>query len=241
MSQQDEIARECAQHLEPMVEVYEDLKNGLPTSVNIDFMGGLTGAGVSIKANSLLLKFILQHYFDTYKGAPPSDAETPAAYATRVKNDALAGQDWTLLKKALIAHAYLYRNVATGSSPDDEAAGIDAMITGINQSDAGQYDLAVESFLDALNSGSLDVPARFIGEQLDAIKRDHPDDYDTGMEAYLAPTAPQQPYFPGTNPAMYHPTHHGWRPQPGKPNQPRPALLFPGTKAPSTNTPAAAH
>jgi len=233
-----------------MVEVYEDLKNGLPTSVNIDFMGGLTGAGVSVKANSLLLKFILQHYFDTYKGAPPADNETPAAYATRVKNDALAGQDWTLLKKALTAHAYLYRNVAAGSAPDDESAGVDEMITGSNQNGAGQYALAVESFLTALKSGSLYVPAKFIGGQLDAIKRDHPDEYDAGVEAYLAPPSPN---FPGMiNPAMFNPAYSGRRPRPGMPgypggtpNQPTPALTIPGTKGgtppPSTNTPTAAH
>ncbi len=164
-----------------------------------------------------------------------------------MKNDALAGQDWTLLKKALTAHSYLYRNVAGVSAPDDEAAGVDAMITGINQNDAGQYALAVESFLDALKSGSLDLPARFIGSQLDAIKRDHPDDYETGMEAFLTPPAPQ-PYFPNMNPAMFNPAYAGSRHGPGmpgypgnRPNQPGPALTFPGTKAASTNAPATAH
>ncbi|HEX4138871.1 MAG TPA: hypothetical protein VHY09_00870 [Candidatus Methylacidiphilales bacterium] len=245
MSQQDEVARECAQHLAPMVEVYEDLKNGLPTSVNIDFMGGLSGAGVSVKANGLLLKFILQHYFDTYKGAPPSADETPAAYATRVKNDALAGQDWALLKKALTAHAYLYRNVAQGSMPDDEAAGVDLVITGLNQNQAGQYALAVESFLNALKSGTLDVPAKFIGGQLDAIKRDHPNEYDQGMESYLTPLVPQQPYYPGMNPAMFNPAFRAGRHRPGNPGeipgQLTPALKIPGANAAATNAPSAAH
>jgi hypothetical protein len=238
---QDEIARGDAQALAPMVEVYGDLKNGLPTSVNIDFMGGLTGAGVSIKANSMLLKFILQHYFDTYNGAPPRDDETPATYTARVKTDALAGQDWTLLKKVLTAHAYLYRNVAMGGAPNDEAAGLNHMITAINQNEAGQYALATESFLDALKAGSLDIPAKFIGEQLDALKRDHSAEYDAGMQAYLSPVMPGNPYFPGMNPALYNPAFRNrffpGQPPPGFPGAPNPALQFPAKKAATTNAP----
>lgn len=260
LAQQDGIARESAQHLAPMVEVYMDLKNGLPTSVNIDFMGGLTGAGVSIKANSLLLKFVLQHYFDTYKGAPPTDDETPAAYATRVKNDALAGQDWALLKKALTAHSYLYRNVASmGGIPDNEGDGLNKVITGINQNEAGQYSLAVQSFQDALKAGSLDIPAKFVGEQLATIKRDHPDEYNSGMEAFLAPAMPQQPYYQGMTPAMVNAMIAARRYRPGLPfnlqampgqaSQLSPSLSIPGAKSPtppaatapaSTNAPAPA-
>jgi hypothetical protein len=243
LAAQDQVAREYAQHLSPMVEVYEDLKNGLPTSVSIDFMGGLSGAGISVKANSLLLKFILQHYFNTYKGAPPRDDETPATYAARVKADALAGEDWALLKKALTAHAYLYRNVAMGGAPDDESAGLDHMITGLNQQQAGQYALAVGSFLDALKAGSLDVPAKFIGTQLDALKRDHAAEYDAGMEAYLSPVMPGNPYYPGMNPAMYNPAFRDrffpGQP-PGFPVPPNPALQIPGTKAATTNAPPVA-
>ena len=241
---QDEIARSDAQALAPMVEVYGDIKNGLPTSVNIDFMGGLTGAGVSIKANSMLLKFILQHYFDSYKGAPPRDDETPAAYAARVKADALTGQDWALLKKALSAHAYLYRNVTAGGAPDNEAAGLDLMITGLNQNEAGQYALATESFLNALKAGSLDLPAKFIGGQLDALKRDHSAEYEAGMEAYLSPITPGSPYFPGMNPAMYNMYLRNGRIRPGQmpgfPSPQNPALQIPGNRAATTNAPPAA-
>jgi hypothetical protein len=238
-AQQDNLARDYAQHLAPMVEVYEDLKNGLPTSVSIDFMGGLSGAGVSVKANSLLLKFILQHYFDTYKGAPPADAETPAAYATRVKNDALAGQDWGLLKKAVSVHAFLYRDVANGMTTDDATAGIDQMIAGLNQDEAGQYALAVESLLNALKAGSLEIPARFIGQKLDAIKRDHPAEYDQGVESYLAPLPPQYPFMPGMNPALFNPAFRGARHWPRLPNPLDPALSFPATKPAPTTTNAA--
>ena len=244
LAAQDEIARGDAQALAPMVEVYGDIKNGLPTSVNIDFMGGLTGAGVSIKANSLLLKFILQHYFETYKGAPPRDDETAAAYTARVKTDALAGQDWALLKKVLTAHAYLYRNVAAGGAPDNEAAGLDLMITGLNQNEAGQYALATESFLDALKAGSLDVPAKFIGGQLDTLKRDHSAEYEAGMEASLSPITPGSPYFPGMNPAMYNMYLRNGRFRPGQlpgfPGAQSPALQIPGNKAATTNAPPVA-
>ncbi len=155
--QEDALAREDAQHLAPMVEAYGDLKHGLPTNVSIDFMGGVTGAGVSIKVNSLLLKFILQHYFDTYKGPPPRDDETPADYAQRVKSDALAGSDLVLLKKALTVHSWMFRNV-TNATPDDETAGFDDLTSGINQQAAGQYAQAVVAYLRALKSGNPQHP-----------------------------------------------------------------------------------
>jgi hypothetical protein len=222
LAAQDSIARDYAQHLAPMVEVYNDLKSGLPTSVNIDFMGDVTGAGISARANTLLLNFILQHYFDTYKGAPPGDTETPAGYTRRVLNDALAGQNWILLKKALNAHQYLARNVGgAGGASDNETAGFDEFITGINQQTARQFSMAVTSYLTALKAGNLDIPAKYIGEQLDAIKRDHPSDYDSGVAAYLTPQTPQMP--PGMNPGLYYMMMQRYRA-----GQPVPPGFFPG-------------
>ena len=250
LASQDGLARDYAQHLAPMVEIYDDLKNGLPTNVSINFMGDVTGPGISAKANSMLLKFILQHYFDTYAGAPPAERETPAAYSSRVKNDALTGRDWPLLKKTLTVHAYLFRNVAgLGGAADNEAAGLDDMITGINQDEAGQYALAVASFQTALKAGSLDIPAKFIGEKLDAIKRDHPAEYDAGMETFLAPPAPQ--YYPGMNPALYYSMNPALRYRLGMPGFPgnlpaqqSPVISIPAAKtnapAPTTSAPSAA-
>jgi hypothetical protein len=220
---QDGAAREYAQRLAPMVEVYGDLKNGLPTSVDIDFMGNVTGAGISASVNIMLLNFILQRYFDSYTGAPPAADETPAAYTHRVLNDALAGQDWILLKKALNAHEYLSRNVAAGGT-DDETTGFDQMITGINQQTARQFSLAVTSYLTALKSANIRIPAKFIGNQLEAIKRDHPSDYDAGMTAYLNPPMPEMPQMqPGMNPGLYY-----MMMQRARAGMPMPPGFFPG-------------
>lgn len=243
----DPVARQDAQHLAPMVEVYGDLKNGLPTSVNLDFMGGMQGPGISVKANSLLLKFVLQHYFDTYNGAPPADNETPAAYATRVKNDALAGQDWRLLKRALEVHGWFYRNVARRAVQDDDSDGIEQMIAGLNQNQAGQYALAVQSFQKALESGSLDIPAKFIGAQLDAIKREHATEYNAGMEAFLSPPQPLPMTSPDTQSAPYVDVYRGGQlhrhylnaqVNPSD-NSPSPLLTFPGTNTNAAPQPAA--
>lgn len=251
LSANDATARGYAERLAPMVEIYGDLKSGLPTSVNINFMGGTEGAGATAKINALLMNFILAHYFDTYKGAPPADNETPAAYVTRVKNDAFAGQDWPLLKKALTAHAFLYRNIAAASgAPDNETAGFDDLVAGINQEEAGQYALAVASFQDALKAGSLDIPAKFIGTRLDEIKRDHPAEYDSGMATFLSPPMPQyNPGMnPGMNPAMYNAMMYQQRFRPGMPGypgalptqQPNPVLSIPGARTVPASAPPAA-
>jgi hypothetical protein len=239
------VAENFAKSLAPMVEIYADLKGGLPTSVNMTFMGDTSGPGVSVKVNSLLLNFIFQHYFDTYAGAPPADGETPTAYTARVKADALARQDWPLLRKALTAHAYLVRNVAgAGGSneADDETSGLNTMIDGINQEAAQQYALAVASYQNALRSGSLDLPAKFIGERLEGIKREHGAEYDAGMASFLSPP---MPYYPGMNPAYYNamlgrPSNRpGFPGTPGNPTSHQsPVLSVPGTKSSPPPEPA---
>ena len=121
------------------------------------------------------------------------------------------------------------------------------MITGLNQNAAGQYALAVESLLDALKAGTLDITAQFIGRQLDAIKRDHPSEYDQGVQSYLEPPVRQYPYVPGMSPAQLNAYLRGRQSRPNlPPSRLTPALSFPGstpapTPAGATNAPAAAH
>jgi hypothetical protein len=235
------VAPNTAKDLAPLVEVYGDLKAGLPTTVNLNFMGDPNGPGISVKVNRLLLNFILQHYFDTYTGPAPGNDETPPAYTERVKTAAMAAQDWALLRKALVAHEYLVRNVAAAGGsgePDDEAAGLNRMIDGINQETAGQYALAVASYQNALKSGSLDIPAKLIGERLDRIKREHPQEFDSGMAAFLTPPMPN---FPGRNTPFYNPAMFN-RPQsgagnPNAPARPSPVISIPGAKS-TTDAPA---
>ena len=238
----DDLARSYVQRLDPMLQVYDDLKNGLPTSININFMGGADGPGATDKIDVLLMKFILAHYFDTYKGAAPADTETPAAYVERVRADALAAQDWPLLKKALTAHAYMFRDVAGTGGVDDETAGLDNLMDAMNQEAAGQFALAIISYEKALKAGSLDIPAKFIGTRLDALKKDHPQEFAEAMQIFLV--LPPLRTFPGMSPMMMRemtsqqgmPGYPGMPPYPGMPGffpqpQPSPVLQISGSPA----------
>ncbi|MEI9997989.1 MAG: hypothetical protein WDO13_01885 [Verrucomicrobiota bacterium] len=235
MSSRDVVARSLADRLAPMVEVYNDLKAGLPTSVTIDFMGGVSGPGLSARANVLLLDFILQHDFDTYRGAPPGDGEPPADYLQRVKADALARQDWPLLRKVVSAHAFIVRNV-TGPASDDGVAGLDNFLAGLNQEAAQQYTLAVVSYETALKVPSTNVPAQAIGDHLQAIQRDHAADFAQGLQQFLSPPAQMRfppPAYVGMNPQMYQRIYGGTFPGLPQADTPRPppspTLVIPGT------------
>lgn len=75
------------------------------------------------------------------------------------------------------------------------------------------------------------VPAKLIGQRLDALQKDHPQEYEKGFQLTVTPPAPRYPYPYGAYPPGY----------PGMPAAVPAAptsISIPGTAA-STNAPAA--
>ena len=155
------------------------------------------------KLYTQLWLFFLVHEFDAFKGPPPVEGESPQQFLERVFADAEQRQDWHELQQAYLAHAYLQRNslFSTGGSPHD-TTGFESMLAGLNQETAGQYTAAVLSYEQALKVPDTYLPAKFIGDRLNGIQKDHPDDYAKALQlaglasAGTAPSGPASPTAP---------------------------------------------
>ena len=221
----NEQAQQAYNSLVPYVQLYTDVKAGVPTNVTPNFGGNgfNNGPGISPELQAQLLLFVLQHYLDSYKGTPPTPDEKPQAFIDRVIADAETREDWLLLKKALTGDAYLNRNSSLGTSSKNVAS-VDNLLIAFNQEEARQYALAVVSYQGALKVADTSIPAKLIGDKLAAIQKDHPKEYDQGMQMV---TSPPSRYYPGMIPGMpYSPGMPGY---PGMPiTQPNTGLSIPG-------------
>lgn len=73
------------------------------------------------------------------------------------------------------------RNFTVGVTPLDATA-MQYFLSARNMEDAKQYSLAVSSFHAVLRSGSQIIPLQVVSEHLEAIKKDHPQDYEAGLQ-----------------------------------------------------------
>ena len=162
------------------------MKASLPEITNLNFVDQKQ-LNINPALQAQLLVFILQHYFDSYQGAAPAPNEKPQAYVDRVVADAVKREDWPLLRKALAGQTYLNRNSAlTVYAGGGVSAGIDHLLAGVNQEAAAQYALAVCSYQNALKLADITVTSKLIGNKLDGIKRDHPKEYEEGMQMVMS-------------------------------------------------------
>ncbi len=178
-------ARACA-NLAPLVQVYTNVKASLPEIANLSTASANNELSISPALRSQLLMFILQHYFDSSKGAAPG--ETPQSFVDRVIADAANREDWTLLRKAVAGQSYLNRNSALNVyATGNISSGIESLIAGVNQEAAGQYAKAVASYQNALTVADITGTVKLIGDKLAAIKKDHPKEYEDGMKPVPPP------------------------------------------------------
>ncbi|MGA3170261.1 MAG: hypothetical protein ABSE62_04540 [Chthoniobacteraceae bacterium] len=154
--------------------------------------------------------------FPRYLGLPPGSAvragEAPYDFLKRVETDAIAKNDYLLAARARDAERLLfsgddmssaeargYEILASrlrygppgalwGNEPmTDDTRQAQLFVTAHDKDVAGMYSLAVEDYERALDSGSNLVPPEVVGARLTAIKSQHPDDYQRGLQLFLSP------------------------------------------------------
>ena len=218
-------------NLSQLLQSYRNLKAGLPAQFNVNY-GFDGGPSIPAELRAQLLVFALQNRFTSFQGKPPTPSEKPADFVNRVIADATSREDWDLLYSAAEARGSLQQNMGVGfatSYPN----GIDSVIAGAHQESAGQFALAVQSYEIALRSNDPAVPAKIIGDKLAAIQRDHPQDYEAGMQIVISPPAPRYYQGPGT------PSRPNALGSPGLTNQAT-APIPPSLLSPAANSNAAA-
>lgn len=175
-------------NLAPLVQAYTNVKASLPEIINLGSAGTETELNVNPDLRARLLVYILQRYFETFQGPAPGPEEKPQVFVDRVVADAVGREDWPLLRKAMAGQTYLNRNSALSVYATGNVSwGIDHLLAGINQEAAAQYARAVASYQDALRVADITSTAKLIGDKLAAIKKDHPKEYEEGMQPTPAP------------------------------------------------------
>jgi hypothetical protein len=165
---------------------YEDLKSGMAVSLAFtspyQTSGTYPGPDDQAVLRGLLLRFAVPRILQAKEGA--KESENLAEYLARMSDLARTEKNWTLLGRILDTAQTL--NIAVVATANDAAA-LRQMLAGVNQEKARQFSGAVASYLGALKSGSQAVPAEWIGEKLEAIRKASPESYERGEIRASAP------------------------------------------------------
>lgn len=219
--------------------VYNELQNGLASNISVSTItanyGSNDGDGVAALRSQLLL-YALQRILGMEGQMEAKPGENASNYLNRVATAAKEKSDWTLLSKTVDVAQTL--NIGTTSHLNDRTA-LTNFLAGVNQERARQYSFAVSSFEAALKSGSQLISAEMIGEHLDNIRKEHPEEFEKGIQmtlnppvtsSYMDPRYRMMPpaYMPTGQPAPAPPASLTVPPAPKPPATPAP------TKAPET-------
>lgn len=171
---------------------YLELKAGLSTSISLEGYSN-SSPEIIVPLKAQLLMVALPRYLNTSR--LPKAGESPLEYLARVAAEAKAAKDWTLLGQSLDARKLVARTQSYGEDSQNLQNWANFQ-TALNQQKAGQYELAVRTYLDSLRGSAKYIPVEFVGEQLEAIRRDHPEEYESALQ----PRPGSGNYPPGSRP-----------------------------------------
>jgi hypothetical protein len=221
------------QRLSALDQAYSEFKAGLSTKVDVivpkaHVYEPFQSLTASVRAQ--VIAAVLPRYLGLPEDVKPKAVEGPHLFLDRIAAEAMSKNDYLLAAKARETQRLL-RDGVNNSTQESSQAGL--FITAHNQETAKQFALAVTSYEKALAIPNDLVPAKVIGERLAAIKAEHPQEYQQGLDNYLSPPMSRSPYPPGWPPGR--PQSRSAQPMP------QPALSIPAASAsPSpaaTNTP----
>jgi hypothetical protein len=174
-----------------------DLNKGLATAVHLSTVFQNSNSNSNSEVDELLspiraqlLLYALPRLLEVPEADHPEPSETVPAYLHRMARSAQEKSDWTRLTRTLDTMTTL-RIESTATANDREA--LQLFLAGLNQEKAMQYSFAVISFEQALKTGSQLISAELIGGHLERIQKEHPQEYQQGVESSLNPPAPASP------------------------------------------------
>ncbi len=173
--------------LQSLRSTYRDLEKGLAMSIPLsstNYSPELSNDALYPLREQILL-MALPRILGVAGADLPEAGDNASTYLNRVAERARKKANWSLLNRTIDAAKPFQIGTATTSS--DQTA-LQSFLAGINEERARQYAPAVSSYLAALRSGSQMLPPESIGDRLDAIRKDHPQDYEEGMQLVLRPS-----------------------------------------------------
>ena len=175
-----------------------EIRNGLATSLSLkgnrnDFYTRPDVNNALLPLRVQLIKMALPRLLGAPEGEKPKADEEVDAYLHRLTEAAKQRQDWAAVVRGLELKQTLANMNSTTISTASNQQEIEAFknfFAGINLETAGQYEQAVISYLTALRSGQMDLPAAAIGARLTAIEKAHSAEFASAKEYVLNPPRP---------------------------------------------------
>jgi hypothetical protein len=221
--------------------VYFELKKGGATNISLNTITASSGFETNEVVASLrneLVLFALPRILGLPETDPPKPGENAGTYLTRIMRWALEKSNWTVLGRTIDIAQTL--NVGTTSVIADRTA-LQSFLAALNQERAKQYALAVSSFQSSLKTGSQIISPEIIGEHLEAIRKDHPAEFEEGVRLALNPPLPVDgrgyTVDPRTGRLIYGPGGYFPGSTPPRPTPESTSIAIPAIPDKTTNTP----
>jgi hypothetical protein len=183
--------------LDAICKSYLAFKAGVATTLPPTYWqtGGTNLIVTRLRAELLLL--VLPRILGTEQTDPPNSNETVETYLIRMRATAIAQRNFELLSRTLSAAKEISSSI---SGPGQSLIAQDdisflAWREGQNAERANRFSEATLAYRRALNSATPAIPVEFIAERLDAIEKEHPDEFrragETGRGYYYGQIIPR--------------------------------------------------
>ncbi len=175
--------------LTPLDRAYHEFKAGLPTNLEVFLMETRYSSNYSMLLRAQVIALVLPRYLGLPEETKPKPGEGLHTFLDRVATDALAKHNYVLA-----ARARQFDYSMKYGSQEMQGPQAASFIAAQNQEEAQQYAQAVASYQKTLAIGTDVVPVKVIGERLAAIHKEHPMEYQEGLQQFLVP--PQRNFDP---------------------------------------------
>ena len=172
--------------LEAVCKAYLAFKEGVATTMPPTFWQTGDTNPVATRLRAELLLHVLPRILEVEQTDPPKPNETVETYLMRMRATAIANRDFELLSRTISTAREITSSIA---GQGRNLVGQDYMSflawrEGLNDEQAKRFFEAAVAYRRALNSATPAVPVEFIAERLDAIEKEHPDEFKQAADVF---------------------------------------------------------
>jgi hypothetical protein len=186
-SNSNAMLRDSIQAVSRLEKAYRELEAGLPVNLELFYLppdnSDTANLPNLVQLRAEIILKALPRYLDLADSMTAKDGESVDQFLNRALADALQRGDIAASRRITATVQLLSR---TSRFNGNDLKALQDFAAGNHQTAAGQFKLAVYSLLNALKAGSELLPPAKVGSQLDAIKMEHPKQYEEGMALFLA-------------------------------------------------------
>ena len=172
--------------LEAVCKAYLAFKQGVATTLPPTYWQTGDTNQIVTRLRAELLLLVLPRILGVEQTDPPKTGETVEDYLMRMRAAAIARRDFELLSRTISAAREIASSIA---GPGQSLIGQDytsflCWREGQNAERAKRFLEAALAYRRALNSATSAVPIEFIGQRLDAIEKEHPNEYKQATDVF---------------------------------------------------------